>query len=101
MALDDDEPAYHAAVRRRDALSSDRDDTDAALGIKRRGVTLIRGRGRITGSGVIDIDGRRVGYRELVVATGSRPVVPPSGALTRWRSGPATRRCPRRPGPRR
>jgi dihydrolipoamide dehydrogenase len=81
MALDDDEPAYHAAVRRRDALSSDRDDTDAALGIKRRGVTLIRGRGRITGSGVIDIDGRRVGYRELVVATGSRPVVPPVRGL--------------------
>jgi pyruvate/2-oxoglutarate dehydrogenase complex dihydrolipoamide dehydrogenase (E3) component len=81
VALDEDEPAYRAAVRRRDALSSHRDDTDAARGIKRRGVTLIRGNGRITGSGVIDVDGRQVGYRDLVVATGSRPPVPPIEGL--------------------
>jgi pyruvate/2-oxoglutarate dehydrogenase complex dihydrolipoamide dehydrogenase (E3) component len=81
VALDDDEPAYLAAVRRRDVLSSHRDDTDAARGIKRRGVTLIRGRGRITGAGVIDIDGRQVGCRDLVVATGSRPAVPPIEGL--------------------
>jgi dihydrolipoamide dehydrogenase len=62
-------------------LSSHRDDTDAARGIKRRGVTLIRGTGRITGSGVIDVDGRQVGYRDLVVATGSRPAVPPIEGL--------------------
>jgi pyruvate/2-oxoglutarate dehydrogenase complex dihydrolipoamide dehydrogenase (E3) component len=81
VALDDDEAAYRAAVRRRDVLSSHRDDTDAARGIKRRGVTLIRGTGRITGSGVIDVDGRQVGYRDLVVATGSRPAVPPIEGL--------------------
>jgi pyruvate/2-oxoglutarate dehydrogenase complex dihydrolipoamide dehydrogenase (E3) component len=81
VALDDDEPAYRAAVRRRVALSSHRDDTDAARGIERRGVTLIRGTGRITGSGVIDVDGRQVGYRDLVVATGSRPAVPPIEGL--------------------
>jgi dihydrolipoamide dehydrogenase len=77
VALDEDGSAYCAAARRRDALSSHRDDTDAAQDIKRRGVTLIRGTGRITGSGVIDIDGRRIGYRDLVVATGSRLAVPP------------------------
>jgi dihydrolipoamide dehydrogenase len=81
VTLDGDEPAYRAAVRRRDVLSSYRDDTDAARDIKRRGVTLIRGTGRITGPGVIDIDGRRVGYRDLVVATGSRPAVPPIKGL--------------------
>lgn len=81
VALAEDEPAYRAAVRRRDALSSHRDDTDAARDIKRRGVTLIRGTGRIAGPGMIDIDGRQVGYRDLVVATGSRPAVPPIRGL--------------------
>ena len=81
VALDEDEPAYRAAVRRRDVLSSHRDDTDAARDIKRRGVTLIRGSGRITGSGMVDIDGRQIGYRDLVVATGSRPAVPPIKGL--------------------
>jgi dihydrolipoamide dehydrogenase len=81
VALDGNEPAYRAAVRRRDALSSHRDDTDAARDIKRRGVTLIRGTGRITGAGVIDVDGRQVGYRDLVVASGSRPAVPPIEGL--------------------
>ena len=92
VALDDDEPAYHAAVRRRDRLSSDRDDTDAAMGIKRRGVTLIRGTGQITSAGVVDIDGRQIGYRDLVVATGSRPAVPPIKGLDKvaaWTSDQA------------
>jgi pyruvate/2-oxoglutarate dehydrogenase complex dihydrolipoamide dehydrogenase (E3) component len=92
VALDEDEPAYRAAVRRRDVLSSHRDDTDTARGIKRRGVTLIRGTGRITGSGVIDIDGHQIGYRDLVVATGCRPAVPPIKGLDRvtgWTSDQA------------
>ncbi|MGN6174152.1 MAG: dihydrolipoyl dehydrogenase family protein [Streptosporangiaceae bacterium] len=92
VALDEDEPAYRAAVRRRDVLSSHRDDTDAERDIKRRGVMLIHGSGRITGSGVVDIDGRRIGYRDLVVATGSRPAVPPIKGLdkvTCWTSDQA------------
>jgi dihydrolipoamide dehydrogenase len=92
VALDEDEPAYRAAVRRRDVLSSHRDDTDAARDIKRRGVTLIRGSGRITGSGVVGIDGRQIGYRDLVVATGSRPAVPPIKGLDKvacWTSDQA------------
>ncbi len=92
VALDGNEPAYRAAVTRRDVLSSHRDDTDAARDIKRRGVTLVRGRGRINGSGVVGIDGRQVGYRDLVVATGSRPAVPPIKGLNQvavWTSDQA------------
>lgn len=92
MALDDDGPAYRAAVRRREALSSHRDDTGKARDILQHGVTLIRGTGRVTGPGVTDIDGRQVGYRDLVVATGSRPVIPPIeglGQVAAWTSDQA------------
>jgi len=67
------------AVRRRD-------DAGAAEEIERRGATLIRGRGRVTGPGVIDVnvsggDGRQLGYRDLVIATGSQPAIPPVTGL--------------------
>jgi pyruvate/2-oxoglutarate dehydrogenase complex dihydrolipoamide dehydrogenase (E3) component len=78
LKLDGNEPAYRAAVARRDKLSSDRDDTQAARGIERRGVTLVRGTGRISGPGRVDAEGRQLGYHDLVVATGSRPAIRPS-----------------------
>jgi pyruvate/2-oxoglutarate dehydrogenase complex dihydrolipoamide dehydrogenase (E3) component len=81
VALDEDGTAYRAAARRRDVLCSGRDDTDAAREIERRGVTLVRGSGRITGPGVIGAGDRQVGYRDLVVATGTRPAVPPIEGL--------------------
>jgi pyruvate/2-oxoglutarate dehydrogenase complex dihydrolipoamide dehydrogenase (E3) component len=81
VLLDEDELAYRSAVTRRDELSAHRDDKDAARGMERRGVTLIRGAGRVAGPGVITAGGRQVGYRDLVVATGSRPVIPPVQGL--------------------
>jgi dihydrolipoamide dehydrogenase len=56
VTLDDDEAAYRAAAARRDRLSAGRDDSGAAAEIERRGATLIRGRGRVTGPGVIDVN---------------------------------------------
>ena len=86
VTLDDDEAAYRAAAARRDRLSAGRDDSGAAAEIERRGATLIRGRGRVTGPGVIDVnvsggDGRQLGYRDLVIATGSQPAIPPVTGL--------------------
>ena len=81
LTLDGDEPAYRAAAARRDKLSSDRDDTQAARGIQQRGVTLVRGAGRISGAGRVEADGRQIGYRDLVVATGSGPAIPPIEGL--------------------
>ena len=92
IPLDADELAYRAATDRRDRLSSGRDDTGAAESITRRGVTLVRGRGRVTGPGVVDAGGRQLGYRDLIVATGSRPVIPPIEGLDRipaWTSDQA------------
>jgi pyruvate/2-oxoglutarate dehydrogenase complex dihydrolipoamide dehydrogenase (E3) component len=76
-----DADAFAAAARRRDDLSGRRDDSDAAARIQNRGVTLIRGKGRIAGLGRVDVDGRELAYRDLVVATGSRPTVPPVDGL--------------------
>jgi len=80
-ALDEDRLAFGAAVRRRDGLSAGRDDGDKAASIVQRGVTLVRGAGRIVGPGVISVGARELGYRDLVVSTGSRPVIPPIEGL--------------------
>jgi pyruvate/2-oxoglutarate dehydrogenase complex dihydrolipoamide dehydrogenase (E3) component len=80
-ALDEDRLAFGAAVRRRDELSGGLDDSDKASSIVKRGAVLVRGTGRITGPGVVRVGARELGYRDLVVATGSRPVIPPIDGL--------------------
>lgn len=74
--LDDDVHAFRAAVLRRDEISEHRDDSAAADGLVNAGVTLVRGRGRIIEPGVVEVEGRRLAYTDLVVATGSHPLVP-------------------------
>lgn len=84
LSLDPDQAAWQAAVRRRDELSAHRDDRRKAAEVQERGVTLLRGEGRIRGSGVVvsGPDGEReISYRDLVVATGSAPVIPPIEGL--------------------
>jgi pyruvate/2-oxoglutarate dehydrogenase complex dihydrolipoamide dehydrogenase (E3) component len=76
-----DAEAFGAAVRRRDDLSAQRDDGAAAERIQNRGVTLIRGSGRVTGPDRVDVGGRELTWRDLVIATGSRPSVPPIDGL--------------------
>ncbi len=80
--LDGDETAFAAAAARRDELSQRRDDAGAARSITRRGATLIRGAATITRPGVVTVAGREIGYRDLVLTTGSRPSVPPIEGLT-------------------
>ena len=92
QALDPGEAAFGAAVRRRDHLSQDGDDRRAADGITGRGVTLVRGTGRITGPGRVEVGGRELRYRDLVVATGSSPVIPAVdglGTVPSWTSDQA------------
>lgn len=73
------------AVERRDAIVSGRDDAGHADALAEAGVTLVRGRGRLTGDGGVVVPAgqvlRRLRGRDVVVATGSAPVMPPVDGL--------------------
>lgn len=90
--LDDPSIAYRAAVRRRDEVSENRDDAEAAKGAEESGVTLVRARGKVVRPGVVDAEGRELGYTDLVLATGSTAVTPDVDGLDRvptWSSDEA------------
>lgn len=72
--------AYARAVARRDAIVPD-DDSFGAEQFADGGVTLVRGRGTIDRPGVVRVGGRELGYTDLVIATGSAPVIPPIDGL--------------------
>jgi dihydrolipoamide dehydrogenase len=76
VELDDADSAYKAAVRRRDEISEQRDDSEAADAVAAAGVTLVRAAGTVLRPGVVEAGGRELGYGDLVLATGSTPVVP-------------------------
>jgi dihydrolipoamide dehydrogenase len=83
-----------AALEWRDYMVSSYDDTGQVKWLNEAGIALIRGSGRITGPGVIDVDGNRHGARHIVIATGSEPVIPPIPGLAEldgvWTSREAT-----------
>lgn len=84
--------AYRQAVRRRDRAVHGRDDFDFAERVYRAGAKLFRGHGRIVRPGVLDAGGVQMRYRELVLDTGSVPIVPPIiglQSITPWTSNEA------------
>ncbi len=92
LELDDDEAAFANAARRRDDIAENRDDTVAAKSLQDSGVALIRGRGTIVRDGVLRVGDLEVGWTDLVIATGSQPVLPPLqgfGDIPVWTSDEA------------
>jgi pyruvate/2-oxoglutarate dehydrogenase complex dihydrolipoamide dehydrogenase (E3) component len=92
---------WEHAIARRDEVTRHLDDAPTAAAMAEAGVTVIRGHGRIARSGVVDVDGTEYGYTDLVVATGSEPVVPDVEGIhdvPTWTSGEALTRpeLPRR-----
>jgi pyruvate/2-oxoglutarate dehydrogenase complex dihydrolipoamide dehydrogenase (E3) component len=66
----------------RDQVTDGRDDSWHAGWLAEQGATLVRGEARITGPGVVEVDGRELEWDHLVVATGSVPAVPPVPGLS-------------------
>ncbi len=84
---------WEMALARRDALTGNRGDDPAVARMAEDGVTVLRGRGRILEPGLVEVDGAVHGFGDLVVCTGSEPVIPPIEGSPTSRCGRARRRC--------
>jgi dihydrolipoamide dehydrogenase len=70
-----------AALAWRDFMVSGYSDAREAKWLAGKGVTLLRGSGRLAGEGAVEVNGVRYTANHVVVATGSDPVVPPVPGL--------------------
>jgi pyruvate/2-oxoglutarate dehydrogenase complex dihydrolipoamide dehydrogenase (E3) component len=71
-----------AVLRRRDEIVHDLHDESQLPWLEQRGVTLVRGHGRLAGEREVNVDGRVVRARKaVVVATGSEAALPPIPGL--------------------
>jgi len=78
----------------RDWMTSDWDDAGQLHYLEEWNCRLVRGEGRVVRPGVVEVDGQELPYDRLVVATGSRPVIPPIEGLDSveyWTNREATR----------
>ena len=70
-----------AALAYRDFMVSDHTDAGQVQWLASKSIDLIRGTGRLAGPGVVEVAGRRYTARDVVLATGSDPVIPPVPGL--------------------
>jgi pyruvate/2-oxoglutarate dehydrogenase complex dihydrolipoamide dehydrogenase (E3) component len=70
-----------AALAWRDYMVSSWTDTGQERWLASRDIALLRGAGRLAGTGVVEVDGTRHTAEHVVVATGSDPFVPPIPGL--------------------
>ena len=70
-----------AALAWRDFMVSDYSDAGQERWLASKGIDLLRGTGRLAGTGAVEVDGVRHTARHIVLATGSDPIVPPIQGL--------------------
>jgi pyruvate/2-oxoglutarate dehydrogenase complex dihydrolipoamide dehydrogenase (E3) component len=78
----------------RDAITDDWDDSGQLHYLEEWRCRLVRGEGRVARPGVVEVDGQELPYDRLVLATGSRPAIPPIDGLDSleyWTNREATR----------
>ncbi|MFC5752934.1 dihydrolipoyl dehydrogenase family protein [Actinomadura rugatobispora] len=83
-----------AALAWRDFMVSGYSDARQERLLADKGIALLRGTGRLAGTGVVEVDGVHHSARDVVLATGSDPVIPPVPGLREldgvWTSREAT-----------
>jgi dihydrolipoamide dehydrogenase len=78
----------------RDWMTNDWDDSGQLHYLEDWNCRLVRGEGRVARPGVVEVDGQELRYDRLVLATGSRPAIPPIEGLDSveyWTNRDATR----------
>jgi pyruvate/2-oxoglutarate dehydrogenase complex dihydrolipoamide dehydrogenase (E3) component len=70
-----------AALAWRDSMVSNYSDANQQRWLADRGIALLRGRGRLAGAGMVEVDGVRHTADHVVLATGSDPAIPPVPGL--------------------
>jgi dihydrolipoamide dehydrogenase len=78
----------------RDWMTGDWDDSGQLHYLEEWRCRLVRGEGRVARPGVVEVDGQELAYDRLVLATGSRPAIPPIDGLDSveyWTNREATR----------
>ena len=91
-----------AALAWRDYMVSNYSDETQVKWLASHKIDLIRGQGKLSGTGVVDVDGVRHTAAHVVVASGSEAVIPPIPGLREldgiWtnREGTALKSVPRR-----
>ncbi|HEX4323362.1 MAG TPA: NAD(P)/FAD-dependent oxidoreductase [Gaiellaceae bacterium] len=78
----------------RDWVTSDWDDSGQLHYLQEWNCRLVRGEARVERPGVVDVEGQELPYDRLVLATGSRPAIPPIDGLDSvevWTNREATR----------
>jgi dihydrolipoamide dehydrogenase len=70
-----------AALSWRDFMVSDYSDAGQERWLAENGIDLIRGRGALAGTGVVEVDGRGYTAGHVVLANGADPFIPPVPGL--------------------
>jgi pyruvate/2-oxoglutarate dehydrogenase complex dihydrolipoamide dehydrogenase (E3) component len=70
-----------AALAWRDFMVSDYSDAGQERWLADNGIDLLRGTGRLAGTGVVEVDGERHSAEHVVLANGADPIVPPVPGL--------------------
>jgi pyruvate/2-oxoglutarate dehydrogenase complex dihydrolipoamide dehydrogenase (E3) component len=64
------------ALAWRDFMVSNYSDAGQLEWLAKHGIALLRGRGRLAGTGVVEVEGVRYTAEHVIVATGSEPIIP-------------------------
>jgi pyruvate/2-oxoglutarate dehydrogenase complex dihydrolipoamide dehydrogenase (E3) component len=70
-----------AALAWRDFMVSNYSDAGQERWLAEHGIDLLRGHGRLAGTGVVEVDGARHTAEHVVLAAGADPIVPPVPGL--------------------